>query len=263
MMAMRKCLLALSLLLLGCSSMLLAEQVQDLPKPTNYVSDFAGVLSPETQASLNALCAQVDRQAHAQIAVVTIKSLDGQPIENFATELEDKWKVGKKGTDRGLLLIFAPNDRKYRIEVGYGLEGILPDGRVGDIGRLMVPYLRQNNYDAAVTLAVQQIAGVIAADAGVTLNTGPRRVAAPQPQQLTLGQVALLGIVLLLVVLFLARFGGSGLLGFLIGMFMGGGGGGGWGGRGGGGGFGGGGDGGGFGGFGGGSSGGGGASGDW
>ena len=83
------------------------ERVQDLPKPTNYVSDFAGVLSPETVTSLNRLCAQVDRQAHAQIAVVTIKSLDGEPIENFATALEDKWKVGKKGTDRGLLLIFA------------------------------------------------------------------------------------------------------------------------------------------------------------
>ena len=72
------------------------------------------------------MCAQVDRLAHAQIAVVTIKSLDGEPIKNFATALEDKWKVGKKGTDRGLLLIFAPNDRKYRIEVGYGLEGICP-----------------------------------------------------------------------------------------------------------------------------------------
>jgi uncharacterized protein len=219
-------------------------------------------LSPETQASLNALCAQVDRQAHAQIAVVTIKSLDGEPIENFATALEDKWKVGKKGTDRGLLLIFAPADRKYRIEVGYGLEGILPDGRVGDIGRQMVPYLRQNNYDAAVTLAVRQIAGVIAADAGVTLSTGSGRgppVPAPQPRPLTLGEVVVLGIVLLLVIFFLARFGGSGLLGFLIGMFLGGGGGGGWGGRGGGGG----GDSGGFGGFGGGSSGGGGASGSW
>ncbi len=266
MRAMRKCLLALSLLLLACSSVLPAERVQDLPKPTNYVSDFAGVLSPQTQASLNALCAQVDRQAHAQIAVVTIKSLDGEPIENFATALEDKWKVGKKGTDRGLLLIFATNDRKYRIEVGYGLEGILPDGRVGDIGRQMVPYLRQNNYDGAVTLAVRQIAGVIAADAGVTLNTGPRRGPPPRPQAqpLTLGEVVVLGIVLLLVIFFLARFGGSGLLGFLIGMFMGGGGGGGWGGRGGGGGLGGGGgDGGGFGGFGGGSSGGGGASGSW
>jgi uncharacterized protein len=263
---MRKYMRALSVLLLACAGVLWAERVQDLPAPTNYVNDFAGVLSPQTLASLNALCAQVDRQAHAQIAVVTVKSLDGEPIENFATALEDKWKVGKKGTDRGLLLIFAINDRKYRVEVGYGLEGILPDGRVGDIGRQMVPYLQQNDYDGAITLAVRQIAGVIAADAGVTLNTGPRPAYAPAPQArpLTLGEVVVLGLVLLAVIFFLARFGGSGLLGFLIGMFMGGGGGGGWGGRGGGGGWGGGGgDGGGFGGFGGGSSGGGGASGSW
>lgn len=254
------------LFVLACAGFSPAERVQDLPQPTNYVSDFAGVLSPETQTSLNALCAQVDRQAHAQIAVVTIKSLDGEPIENFATALEDKWKVGRKGTDRGLLLIFAPTDRKYRFEVGYGLEGILPDGRVGDIGRQMVPYLRQNDYDGAVTMAVQQVANIIAADAGVTLTTRTRTYAtAPQPKPLTLGQLLGLGVVLLLVIFFLARFGGSGLLGFLIGMFMGGGGGGrggGWGG--GGGGFGGGDNGGGgFGGFGGGSSGGGGASGSW
>jgi uncharacterized protein len=254
---MRERLLAVLVLFLACSSFLPAERVQDLPKPTNYVNDFAGVLSPETLASLNALCAQVDRQAHAQIAVVTIKSLDGEPIENFATALEDKWKVGKKGTDRGLLLIFATTDRKYRIEVGYGLEGILPDGRVGDIGRAMVPYLRQNDFNAAVTLAVQQIAGVIAADAGVTLTAQPRRgpPPVPQAQPLTLGEVVVLGLVLLAVIFLLARLGGSGLLGFLIGMFLGGGGGGGRGG--------GDGDGGGFGGFGGGSSGGGGASGSW
>jgi uncharacterized protein len=253
---MRKCLLAVFVLLLAWPSLLLAERVQDLPKPTNYVNDFAGVLSPQTQASLNALCAQVDRQAHAQIAVVTVKSLDGEPIENFATELEDKWNVGKRGTDRGVLVIFAIGDRKYRIEVGYGLEGILPDGRVGDIGRAMVPDLRQNNYEAAVTLAVRQIAEIVAADAGVTLDLGPRPARAPaaQPRPLTLGQVVVLGIVLLVVIFLLARLGGSGLLGFLIGMFLGSGGGGGGGG---------GGDDGGFGGFGGGSSGGGGASGSW
>jgi uncharacterized protein len=261
---MRKCLLALFVLLLAWSTPLLAERVQDLPPPTNYVNDFAAVLSPATQADLNRLCLQVDRQAHAQIAVVTIKSLDGEPIENFATALEDKWKVGKKGTDRGLLLIFAINDRKYRVEVGYGLEGILPDGKVGDIGRQIVPYLQRNDYDDAITVAVQQVAGVIAADGGVTLNTGARPTYAPPPQArpLSLGELLVLGVVLLLVIFVLARFGGSGLLGFLIGMFLGGGGGGGRGGGGGWGGGGGGGDGG-FGGFGGGSSGGGGASGSW
>src|ERR1700733_13938746 len=147
---MRKYLLALSLLLIAWSGLAWGERVQDLPPPTNYVNDFANVLSPGTLASLNALCAQVDRQAHAQIAVVTIKTLDGEPIENFATALEDKGKGGKKGPGRGLLLIFATNDRRYRIEVGYGLEGILPDGRVGDIGRQIVPYLRQNNFDGAI-----------------------------------------------------------------------------------------------------------------
>ena len=179
---MHKRLLALFLLVLAWSGSAWGERVQDLPPPTNYVNDFAGVLSPGTLSSLNALCAQVDRQAHAQIAVVTVKTLDGEPIENFATALEDKWKVGKKGTDRGLLLILATDDRKYRVEVGYGLEGILPDGRVGDIGRAMVPYLRQNDYDGAVTMAVRQIAGVIAADAGVTLNTGLRPRYAPAQQ---------------------------------------------------------------------------------
>ena len=262
---MRKRLIAVVALLFvlpGLSGLLKAERVQDLPAPTNYVSDFAGVLSPQTQTSLNALCARVDRLAHAQIAVVTIKSLDGEPIEDFATALEDKWKVGKKGTDRGLLLIIAANDRKYRFEVGYGLEGILPDGRVGNIGRQMAPYLQRDDDDAAVNLAVQQVVGVIAADAGVNVNAAPAYSRAPQQQQqLTLGQLLVLGVILLLVIFFLARFGGSGLLGFLIGMFMGGGGGGGRGGWGGGGG--GDGDGGGFGGFGGGSSGGGGASGSW
>src|ERR1700733_5288401 len=152
---MRKCLLALAVVLLAWSSVISAERVQDLPAPTNYVSDFAGVLSPGTLASLNALCAQVDRLAPARIPRGTVKSLGGEPIENFATALEDKWKVGKKGTDRGLLLILATDDRQYRTEVGYGLEGILPDGRVGDIGRQIVPYLPQNKYDDAVTVALR------------------------------------------------------------------------------------------------------------
>lgn len=237
-----------------------AERVQDLPNPANYVSDFAGVLSPDTQQRLNALCAEVDHQAHAQIAVVTIKSLDGDSIEDFATALEEKWKVGPKGSDRGVLLILAVKDRAYRIEVGYGLEGILPDGRAGGIGRQMIPYLRQGAYDQAVTMAVGQIAQIIAADARINLNTtAPRGPPPPQSRPLTFGQLIGLGVLLFLLVVFLMRAGGSGLLGFLIGTFLGG--------RWGGGGPGGGGDsgdgGGGFGGFGGGSSGGGGASGDW
>jgi uncharacterized protein len=256
---------ALMFLVAGLSP-LLAERVQDLPKPTNYVSDFAGVLSPQTIQGLNALCLQVDRQAHAQIAVVTIKSLDGDTIENFATQLEEAWKVGKKGTDRGVILLFAIQDRKRRIETGYGLEGILPDSKVGVIGRSIQPALQAGNYDSAISSAVVQISQIIAADAGVNLQAAPRRGPPPQPvRQLTLGELIFGAIVLFIFIFLFAKFAPPGTLGFLLGMFLGGGfGGGGRGGRGGDGFGGGGGDGGGgFGGFGGGSSGGGGASGDW
>jgi len=235
-----------------------SEAVKDLPKPTNYVSDFANVLSPETKQDLNQLCAQVDHQAHAQIAVVTIKSLDGEAIQDFAVALWDAWKIGQK--DRGVLVLLAVEDHKRWIGTGYGLEAILPDGKVGMIGRQMVPYLRSGDYDDAVTLAVDQISQVIARDAGVTLQPMQRRGPPPRQQavRLSLGQLILFAVVIFLVILFLARAGGSGLLGFLLGMFLGGGGrGGGWGGGGGGGGDGG------FGGFGGGSTGGGGAGGDW
>src|SRR5260370_42484462 len=109
-------------LLLSPTGWLQAEKVSDLPQPTGYVNDFAGVLSPEVHQRVEDLCTQVDRQAHAQIAVVTIKTLDGdQPIEEFATALEEKWKVGAKGTDRGILLLVGMNPRKHGIDVGYGL----------------------------------------------------------------------------------------------------------------------------------------------
>jgi uncharacterized protein len=233
------------------------QAVKDLPRPTDYVSDDAHVLSPQVTQRLDLLCGQVDRQAHAQIAVVTVNDIGDQSIEEYAVELEDAWKVGKKGTDRGVIVLLAIKDHKRFIETGYGLEGILPDGKVGDIGRQMVPDLRANNYDAATSRAVNQIAGIIAQDAGVTLQQPQvRRAAQPQQVQLSFGQLIVGGLVLLLLLFIAAR---TGILPFLIGMFLGGGF------RGGGGGRGGGDDGGGsgFSGFGGGSTGGGGAGGDW
>ena len=237
-----------------------AEQVRDL-KPTGYVNDFAGVLSTDTRSQLEALCTEVDRQAHAQIAVITIRTTGDDTIDDFAVRLEEKWKVGAKGSDRGLLLLIATDDHKYRFEVGYGLEGILPDGRVGTIGREMVPYLRQGNYDAAVTLGVQNVSQVIAQDAGVTLHTQVQNyVPERQPKPFRGLRDILLAIFAIFAFISLMRSGSSGWAGFLLGtilgnMMGGGGRGGGFGG--------GGGDGGGFGGFGGGSSGGGGASGSW
>ena len=255
--------LGVVLLLLAPAAWLPAESVKSLPAPSGYINDFAGVLSPATKDNLESLCTQVDRQAHAQIAVVTIKSLDNdQSIEEFATELEDKWGVGNKD-DRGVLMILVMKPRRGRIEVGYGLEGILNDAKVGDIGRSMVPAANQGDYNTAVPLGVRQIATVIAQDAGVTLSANGhtyrrQRVTQDQPIQLSLTQILIGGGVIVLLLIFLARTGNMGLIFFLLGNLMGGGGGRGgyYGGRDGGGG---GGDDGGFGGFGGGRSGGGGA----
>lgn len=274
---MHRWLLCLALIFGSCIS-LPAESVVSLPAPTGYVNDFAGVLSPAVKQRLEALCTAVDRQAHAQIAVVTVHTIDDdQPIDEFTTQLEEKWKVGAKGTDRGLIMLFEMNPRHGRIEVGYGLEGILNDAKVGDIGRSMIPDATAGDYNAAVQSGVQQIANIIAADAGVTLETALPQQRRPQPQTSTsfgLGPLIFLGVII--AIFFFSRGrggrggrgGGGGLGWFLLGNLLGGGlGGGGRGGfGGGGGGWGGGGDGGsdgGFGGFGGGSSGGGGASGDF
>jgi uncharacterized protein len=258
--------IAIAVLIFAPSASLTAESVRTLPAPTGYVSDFAGVLAPQTKYNLENLCSQVDRQAHAQIAVVTIKTLDNdQSVDEFATELEDKWKVGAKGTDRGVLMLVVMNPTKYRIEVGYGLEGILNDAKVGDIGRSMVPALSQRDYNTAIPLGVQQVAQVIATDAGGTLSLAQpihqyhRQQA---PVHISLTEIVLGGGAILLILFFLVKTGNTGLIFFLLGNLMGGGFGG-RGGRGGGGGGGGNDGGGGFGGFGGGGSGGGGASGDY
>jgi uncharacterized protein len=255
-----------------------AQTFQVPDKPTGYVNDFANVLSPDAKAKLTALCTEVDQKAKAQIAVVTVPTTNGQDIFDYSLNLATKWGVGPKQVSRGVLILYATNDHKYFTQVGYGLEGILPDGKVGGFGREAVPILRQGNYDAALLLVTRRIADVIAQDAGVTL-TGPSPVKNYQRQDNEPGFsprliFSLIFLFFFISILFRAfrggpRGGGGGGSGWWIGPLIGssigrgGWGGGGFGGSGWSGGSGGGGGGGGFGGFGGGSFGGGGAGGDW
>jgi uncharacterized protein len=263
--------LPLFLILLFCVPAARAEQVKNL-KPQGYVNDFAGVLSAPAKDKLTALCAEVQGKTKAQIAIVTISSLEGQPIEQFSIDLATAWGIGPKQLDRGVLILFAPNDRRDRVEVGYGLEPILPDGKVGGFEREIVPLLRQSDYSGAVLLITQRVAAVIAEDQKLTLDN-LSGVSPPQPESdnspAPLGNIVELLIIAVFIFFpligFLLRlffgFGGSTRSRRGGGMWMGGpwygggsmGGGGSWGGGGGGG----------FGGFGGGSFGGGGASGSW
>jgi uncharacterized protein len=252
--------LGIALAIAALSICATAKSISQL-HPTNYVNDFAHVLNLQTESELNDLARQVDEKAKAQIAIVTINSLDGQDIESYAVDLFKQWGIGNKSTNHGVLILIAVKDHRYRTEVGYGLEPILPDGKVGGFWREVVPLLKQGDYDQAIKQNTERIASVIAQDAGVQLtgiNSIPEERAPPSRPSggISLGGVALV-IILIIVVL------ATPLRSILFWMLLSGGGRGGWGGGGfgGSGGFGGG--GGGFGGFGGGMSGGGGASGSW
>lgn len=249
-----------------------AEDIKSI-HPTGYVTDLASVIGTDKTAKLEALCTELEQKTGAQMAIVTVRSLDGQSVENYSVDLFRQFGIGSKKGNRGVLLLVAPNDRKYRIEVGYGLEPVINDARAGDAGRAMVPFLRQGDYGGAIETGAWQLAKYIADDANVTLSGQPpvRRV----PHRNNGGGTGIFWVIVGLIILFsfLGRSsgmrprggGGTGLLWFLLGMMASSGRGsrGGWGG----GGFGGGSGGwsgeGGFGGFGGGSSGGGGASGSW
>ncbi len=248
-----------------------AEQAKNL-KPQGYVNDFAGVLSAQAKGALTTLCTEVEQKTKAQIAIVTVSSLEGEPIEQFENALFTEWGVGPKQSLHGVMILVALNDHKDRVEVGYGLEPILPDGKVGGFEREAVPLLRQDDYSGAVLLIAQRVAAVIADDQKVTLDTlsgvprpAPESDNSPAPFGNLVGVLVFAVFLFFPLIGFLLRlffgFGGSARSRRGGGMWMGGpwygggsmGGGGSWGGGGGGG----------FGGFGGGSFGGGGASGSW
>ncbi len=197
------------------------QAVKDLPHPTDYVSDDAHVLSGGTIAHLDQLCGAVERQAHAQVAVVTVQTTGDEPIADYAVQLEDAWKVGAKGTDRGVILLVAIEDRKLFISTGYGLEGVITDEKAGIISRQMQQYLRVSRNDEGVTLGTEQLAGLIAQDAGVQLRMPARQAGGGGAQpRMTPGQLAILAGVFLVLFLLAAR---TGMLPFLLGMFLGGG----------------------------------------
>ena len=244
------------------------EDIQKI-HPTGYVTDLAGAIQPDTKARLEALCTELEQKTGAEMAIVTVHSLGGQSIENYAVDLYKQLGVGSKKDNRGVLLLVSPDQRKYRIEVGYGLEPVINDARAGDTGRAMVPLLRSGDFSSAIEVAAWQLAKYIADDRGVTLSGQPP-VRQVRQHDGAGGRIPVWVIVgIFLFIWFLRGLGGSGRGGGgwwiwpLLGLLNSGSGGRGegWGG----GGFGGGGGsgGGGFGGFGGGSSGGGGASGGW
>ena len=144
-------LLCLQLLFVASPNLEAATTIPPKPTTNIYVQDYAKVLSPQTIANINAYSTAIDRKTTAQITVVTIPTLDGASLEDYSLELFRQWGIGNKEKNNGVLLLVVVNDRQSRIEVGYGLEGVLPDGLTGRIqGSSMLPLFKQGNYDQGI-----------------------------------------------------------------------------------------------------------------
>jgi len=232
---------------------------QTPPKPSGYLNDFARIVDEASSQRIEQLCRELESKTGAQLAIATVSSLNGEPIEDYTVKLFKAWGIGKKDQANGLLVLVAVQEKRTRIEVGYGLEPVITDGYSGEVLRNLRPYFRANQYGLGLYTAASQLAAKIAQNAGVTLSTEPpARSRDPGASSSPFQQLIVAGLILLAIFLLPYLLGGGG--GFMgppmSGRYRGGG----FGGFGGGsGGFGGG----GFGGFGGGSSGGGGSSSDW
>ena len=150
--------------------------------PPNYVVDLAGVIDDGVEARTNALLRELEQQTTAQVVLLTLPTLEGESLEAFSIDLaHNRWKLGQKGKDNGVLLTLAMQERKYRIEVGYGLEAVLPDSLVGSLGReRLVPAFRAGDYGGGLASMAGELATRIAAASGVSLSSG-MPVAAQRP----------------------------------------------------------------------------------
>jgi len=222
------------------------------PKPRGAVNDFASLIPEREERMIENISREVFKKAGTALVIVTVETVGDSDYETYANELYADWGIGKKGEDKGVLIFLTKKERKIRIETGYGVEGILPDGLVGQIlDENVVPFLKKGEYGKGLLNGTIALSQIIAKDAGVKISGESSYIPRPHPQRQRTGLSSRLFSLLFFIILFFLFIRNPFLLPFLfLGM----------GGRGGG--FGGGsfgGFGGGFGGFGGGLSGGGGA----
>lgn len=149
--------LIFSFLFVGCASS------GTISEPKGFVNDFAGMLSDKQEEALEATLAQYEEQTSNEIAVVTVKSLGGQSVEDYTMALAEKWQVGKADKDNGVIILVAQEEKKIRIEVGYGLEPVLTDLAAKQIiDNEMTPRFKQDDFAGGIEQAVKAVTGVIA-----------------------------------------------------------------------------------------------------
>jgi uncharacterized protein len=199
----------------------LSSQALDVPRLSSPVIDNAGLLSKQVRSALALALVQVKRDSGHEIAVLTVKSLEGESIDGYSMKVSDKWKLGSEYKDNGVLFLIALDDRKMRIEVGQGLEGAIPDITAGRIIREVQSYFKKGDYKSGIIIGVSQIAKKTGANLTNTPRVRNRRSGG--------GNGSLIFIIIIGLVSIFGRGGrngrgGGGLLtGLLLGSMMGGG----------------------------------------
>jgi len=154
-------------LVLVCAAVLYGAETPVPETPAQWVTDTANFLSPEAVRTLNARLSDYQRATGHQLIVYIAPTTGDTPIEDWAVRAFAKWKVGRKQLDDGLALFIMPQDRKIRIEVGYGLEAVIPDAIASRvINEVMVPRIQAGQRDEAVTAAIDSLTGLIARQSG-------------------------------------------------------------------------------------------------
>ena len=135
---------------------------QSFPKATGRVNDFANVIDPATEATIDRALDQLEQKTTSEIAVATVESLNGMSVEEYANRLFKEWGVGQAKQDNGVLVLVAPNEREIRIEVGYGLEGVLPDGLAGQVIRDdFTPRFKEGDYSGGIRNGVSRLVEIV------------------------------------------------------------------------------------------------------
>jgi uncharacterized protein len=148
-----------------------AAALAAFPTPTGFVNDFAGVMQGDTRQHLESLLSSFEKATGNEIAVATLPSLDGRVIEELAPDLYKQWGIGKKGKDNGVLFLIAPTERKARIEVGYGLEGVINDALAGRIlDEDVLPRFKAGDLDGGITAGTAAIVQTIVAKEGLSFD---------------------------------------------------------------------------------------------
>jgi uncharacterized protein len=194
---------------------------EKLPAPQGAVNDFAKIISPMDAVQMETLAREVLEKTGTSVVVATTESIGDNDVDDYANRLYEAWGIGKKGEDKGVLIFLTVKERKIRIETGYGVEGILPDGLVGQIlDEYVIPFLKKGEYGQGLANAIIVVSGIVAKNANVSLSGQPV-IQRPVKRSVHRGGNLLPLVVLFLILIpLLGTRQGRSMLPFIMLMFL-------------------------------------------